>query len=289
MDATQVMYDAADRAYEEIGEVHGYTGVCRGLAAVAQKLGIDVDWHYFARRWHDPLSASEVWGPLVARAATFTDMAAMLDKWFYGQFGSHRGGYKPGYPYDAILENRWMPGSSHYHDISGRFDWMVDEIAAHLKKERIRKGTQRHRAFLEENAQKILDNAFAKTQQEAQRRLDRIEEDLRALRDLLKPAQVSDLDNQIRLAFLDEAGLVPNEKTSHEIAEYMETWNTIAERLQRHIDHLKAKAEELQSHDFLMDWTVRDLAYDDNLRPFLDAVGIPYELPEWKRKSSIKT
>ena len=29
--------------------------------------------------------------------------------------------------------------------------------------------------------------------------------------------------------------------------------------------------------------------YNDNLRPFLDAVGIPYELPEWKRKSSIKT
>ena len=69
----------------------------------------------------------------------------------------------------------------------------------------------------------------------------------------------------------------------------MKTWNTIAERLQGHIDLLKNKAEELQSHDFLMDWTIRNLAFNDNLRPFLDAVGIPYELPEWKRKSSIKT
>jgi hypothetical protein len=288
MDATQVMYEAADRAYEEIGEVHGYTGVCRGLTTVAQKLGIDVDWKYFAQRWHDPLSSSEVWGPLVARTATFADMASMLDKCFYGQFGSHRDGYKPGYPYDAILENRWMPGSSHYHDISGRFDWMVNEIAAHLKKERIRKGTQRHRAFLEENAQKILDNAFAKTQQEAQRQLDRIEEDLKALRDLLKHAQVSDLDNQIRLAFLDEAGLAPNEKTSREIAEFMETWAAIAERLRGHIDHLKTKAQELQSHDFLMNRTIQDLAYNDTLRPFLDAVNITYELPEWKRKSLSK-
>src|SRR4051812_1816890 len=102
MNATEVMLEAAERKWKEIGERHGYTGVAYGLAEVLRQHGLDVDGKELSAVFHDPLA--DFHSAMEKGAITYDDVARAMDV----TRGNRHQASLP-YPFDRILSSGQFP------------------------------------------------------------------------------------------------------------------------------------------------------------------------------------
>jgi len=269
MDYTEIMYDAAHEAYRQNNEVHAYTGLVRGLAAVARELGFDLPWQYFSDKHHDSLvSLADIFGK---ETISFEELVRMWDKMWFG-LGTGRFTELP-YPFGN-------PDSVHvtsgYHPVD--LSRIKSEVQQALKKLKIWRGTKKHEAFITENAQEVLDAAArtAATSAEAKSR------DLKASHDKIAKLYQTALDKiqelaleaKLRDELLRAAGLEGSAVVTSEMDLRHRSWTRAAEVFSDKLSYIERSLEALSDPNKNTIEAVETMSRDDVLAPFARAAGL---------------
>lgn len=263
-DYTQLMYEAAERLYAEIGERHGYSGLCAGLSAVCRELGFDLDRWYFSRVHHDPLV--EFANPFGSQQITFEEI---VRGWDLMWFGHGTGSLRPiEYPYadvSRIFPTRWM-GSV---DIG----YIERQVGSYLKSHKIRRGTSAYRDFVAKNSQEVVDKAFELAEARARDLASRLGEDVQKASPLLEKARavVQRLEDEkiLRSRLLRAAGLAGAELTDRELEHQVTSWHRAAVELEQVARETAEEARAATSPNIVRSAALEALQHSRDLLPFL--------------------
>jgi hypothetical protein len=273
MDATQLMYEAANRAYAEIGEHHGYTGLTHGLAAVAREAGVPREPRYFSTRFHDPLV--EFHNQFGNEQLTFAELMQMWDRMWFGH-GTGKLGSLP-YPFDeSHARSRYAPS---YHDFSGReLKWMEDDVTRTLKKQKIRRGTKKYQDFINKYTPRVVNAAVETAQKSALESLPAVERDLAKRIELRDTAQGNAArlreEAELREALLREAGLTGSPLTDREFEHQYAAWQRAAEACQRDVAYTVKTIEWLKNGNQQAITAIEAMRHSPELKPFAIASGL---------------
>jgi hypothetical protein len=269
MDYTQLMYEAAERAYAEIGERHGYTGLCYGLAAVLRDLGVDVTFREVSNRWHDPLAG---YGDEFSRSLSFPELVRRLDaQWF----GHGTGGFRElPYPWNDLSR---VLRSTREDPLDLRY--VEQQVSAEIKRRKLRRGTRAYKEWVAENAPLVIsevrkiaerstsaliqeyEQASAKPTvmaSEADQALSRLTEDAEIRRLLLQASHQTASSSALTWA---------------EFEKRTEAWSRASRYLTSHVDHLSNRAAQARNPSFPEERARAALEGSQVLRPFLEASG----------------
>ena len=280
---TSLMYSGADKLYAKLalenpGEPpHGYGGVCAGLAEVLQTVGHDIDLRYFANRFHDVLSQSDLTSAFVKQELTYKDVVTRLDKGFHGFFGGWQGkAYELPHPF-ANLDRafRFSYGS---HMTEQDLKWMADEVKEALKKKKIRMGSKAFKDFAAENAQKVIDAAVRITKQKQETLAREYQDNIRKAEELLEKATEMvthrTYDWDVHETMLGLAGLSPARPVQDRHLEELQAWRHVQNELTSKIGHYAEQHDLALDHDRVLAAALGALQQSDTLKHFPKAVGL---------------
>jgi hypothetical protein len=275
---TRIMYEAAEDLYREIGERHGYSGVCAGINAVLEKrtqLRVPRGRWYFSTRFHYPLA--EFHTSFAAGQASFTEVAQAIDVGFFGMGRLPTTPSLPS-PFDRIAEGHYP------HELQGvRADYRMiasyaeSETQEYLKEHKIRKNTKKAAVFYAENAQKVMDTVAARAREVIEGTKSRIAEIVVKLRALEAQAQEIwgglDLDDYVRRTLLGLAGLPTETATSFTVLNGRLQIERVIKSIREQVEYI-----ELSGDDRPVDLATTRMAASTILSPFLDVLGIRSEV-----------
>jgi hypothetical protein len=277
---TEIMYEAAEALYQEIGERHGYSGVCAGVYAVLEKrsrlfpgtirLPSRGRW-YFSTRFHYPLA--EFHSSFAEGKTSFTEVAQAIDAGFFGM------GRRPTIPslpspFDRIAEGHWpyeLSGArADYRLISAYAD---SETQKYLKEHKIRRNTKKAADFYAENAQKVFDTVAARAREAVEGTRQKIAGIVDGLRALEAQAQEMwgglDFDDSVRRTLLELAGLPTETPTSFSVLNGRLQIDRVIKDIREHAEYVRSSGEVTSD-----DVAVAQMNASPVLRPFLAALGI---------------
>lgn len=280
---TSLMYSGADKLYAKLalenpGEPpHGYSGVCAGLAEVLQTLGHNIDLHYFANRFHDVLSQSDLTSTFVKQGLSYKDVVTQLDKGFHGFFGGWQGKtYELPHPFANL--DRTFRFSYDSLITKQDFQWIADEVKTALKTKKIRMNSKAFKDFASENAQKVIDAAvrIAKQKQEVLAR--EYQDNIRKAEELLEKATEMvthrTYDWDVHETMLGLAGLSPAPKVLERHLEELRAWRHVQNELTSKIQHYAEQHDLALDHDRVLAAALGALHESDTLKHFPQAVGL---------------
>jgi hypothetical protein len=263
MNYTELMYDTARAAYNEIGRVHGYTGLCRGLSAVTRDLGFDLPWQYFSDHHHDPLS--ELATPFEHESLTFEELIHSWDlRWFgLGTGRFHELPFPFGDP-DKIH----ISGGYHPLDLT----WIKNQVVQELKKLKIRRGTKRHAAFVNENAQKVVDFASSSAQRSSEAIATDLQKKRQEVASLAAKAlsRYSDLelDMALRAKLLEAAGLIGSPVVDDEFSRMLAAWDHAVRSFEEKTRYTDSLIAQYSDPNLAAIGAVEAMSHDNVLAPF---------------------
>ncbi len=268
-DYTKLMYDAAERLYEEIGERHGYSGLCAGLSAVAKDLGIDLDRWYWSHRHHDPLSGFH--NEFALGRITFEDLVRGWDMMW---FGHGTGSLRPiEHPFSEIgrsFPSRWRSTM----DVG----WIERQVTSYLREKKIRRGTRAHQAFVRENARRVVDEATRVSTIKARTLADQLRADEKKAVELRARAAAVmtrlEEEAELRRRLLAAAGLAGAPLTDAEFSHQGTSWGRALEQLDHQVEHLREAARQAESPDEIEEEALIALEHSPALAPFPAALGL---------------
>jgi len=279
---TALMYDVGEKTYAEIGERHGYTGIIRGLAEILHRAGFDIDANgmELSTRFHDPLAG--FYSEFEKGRVTFGQVADAIDATFLPRRGDTS--LLP-YPFENIARSggRLPYPLDRTPSAEPSLSWIKSEIVAHLKKERIRRGTARFKDFVRDSGRKIVDAAIDASRGAVEKASAEADKAITIGEKMITDAHVG-LNHarrraEIRHAILEAAGKAGREEAGRAAAETVAAWEQASLRLGDAIQEIADGKAALDPEKA----AVEVMRLDDDLRPFLDAAGVSYELPEWKK------
>jgi histone H3/H4 len=269
MDLNSIMRDFAERAYQEVGERHAYTGLLAGLAAVARSLGLDVDRRYLSSYYHDPLVG---FCGNFERGDSFREIVRMWDKMW---FGLGTGNIAP-------LEYPWSNLASLYRPRYGGPSQDLREIAQQvedeLKKRKIRRNTRRHAEFIQQYYQRVLDAAVESATNRSTSQAKELAEHRKKLSEKLDAAserlKIYEEGAILRSKMLSAAELAGAALTDRHEQHLIETWRRVVDQLSGMIDEVDRQVEQAANPNLAQIAAVEALAHDPTLRPFAVATGL---------------
>ena len=271
---TRIMYEAAEDLYREIGERHGYSGVCAGINAVLEKrtqLRVPRGRWYFSTRFHYPLA--ELHSSFAAGQASFTEVAQAIDVGFFGMGRLPTTPSLPS-PFDRINEGHYPYELEGVHaDYRMIASYAESETQKYLKEHKIRKNTKKAAVFYAENAQKVKDTVAARARDVVEGTRSRIAEIVVKLRALEAQAQEMwgglDLDDYVRRTLLGLAGLTEETPTSFTVQNGRLQIERVIRDIREHAEYVKSSGEITPD-----DVAVAQMAASPVLSPFLAVLGI---------------
>lgn len=284
-EATALMYEAAERRYKEIDERHPYSGLVAGVGEVLRRLGeIDIDDDELTD-WHNDLvgfanefgNGRVVWGQI----------ATAMDEGFFGTYK------KPSspldYPFGDLAASRTPHGLRRADIDRVNLDWIANEMAKHLKSERIRRGTKKYQDFVKQNAEKVIDAATETTVRTMTDAIRSVNRSLAEAETISERANASlaraRRHDEVRNAALRVADVAPNPAAAVHHAAYLADWEKAAANAGNLVQELANQRAVLEAGTNARDIAIGSMAWNDTLRPFLDAAGVSYALPAWKLQS----
>jgi len=269
MNYTRLMYDAAHEAYRQNKEVHAYTGLVRGLSAVARELGFDLPWQYFSDKHHDPLaSLADIFDK---ETISFEELVRMWDKMW---FGLGTGYFHPlPYPFDNA-HSVYVSGGYRAVDLGG----IAREVQQALKRLKIRRGSKKYDAFVAENAPKVVDATVKVAENSAQAAARDLEQSRKKVSELAMKAAKSrdqlELETKLRQTLLGAAGLSGEPLTTNEITQRLEAWSSAAEILDSKLEFIDKMIAELADSNQTAIIAVETMSHNETLAPFARAAGL---------------
>lgn len=268
-DLTQVMYEGAEKIYEEIGERHGYTGLCAGITAVCKELGIAVDRWYWSTRFHDPLSGFA--DMFARRELSFPELVRMWDLSWFGH-GTGRLGDLP-HPWNDL--QRFL-SSPHAADV--RLDRVEAEVARHVKETKVRRGTKAHKEFIRANAREVVNEATRLAKMRAANLVYDLEKAIEKARSMLEEASnnvtILSSEAELRGRLLEAAGLAGSPPTDRDMEHQVESWTSAARQVAGYVDYLEGELATADSPDEVEDAALTALERSRELAPFPAALGL---------------
>lgn len=278
---TELMYAGAQQfydtlpAYETIEDaVKGYSGICYGLAHVLQTLGHNLDWRYFGEHFHDVLS--HFGREFIAQKLTFQDLVSRLDRGFNGFFNDLKHEYELPRPFNNLDRHFGYSYNSYVTD--NDFKWIIDEVKAALRNQKIRAGSKAYKAFTTENAQKVIDAAIrvvkVKQSNLARDCVKNAEEALKLLEQAQTRVNNMTAEWELRETMLGLAGIVGSPAVAAYHLATLRSWRHVASDLADKEQHYTEQAELAQNHDRIVAAALSALEQNETLKNFPKSVGL---------------
>lgn len=246
--ATQTMLEAAERWADANGERHGYSMTVNGAAEVLRQNGLDTTGKELSTLFHDPLA--DFHNDFPRGTVTFEQVAAAMNN-----PRGLRAGAKPSlpHPFDRIEERGQFP-----YPLDGsvtprvNVDWIRNEWSAHVKKNKIRKGTKRFKEEVDKSRQKVLDAAAGSAREaeaEARKRYDKNIKELDILHDrAIEHRDRAARAQEIRRAFAEVAGVDNPALRQFEELE-VENWTDVIGRIEEHAAYMESELLKFQPEE----------------------------------------
>lgn len=264
MTPTEIMYEAAEEAWQKAGERHGYSGVVHGAAAVLRSNGFNVDGMELAKLFHDPLS--DYHESITKGDLTFEQLAKAID---LGPRGSRE--VRLRHPFDGIANGRFPYPTDRTPEIRVDVSWMENEVDSHLKKEKIKKGSKRYKEFVAANASKVLaaaHKAAEKAKEKAQQDYEKAIKELDKYHDeAIAEREGYQRKADVRHAFIDAAGLPGDAKMNDFETKVVEAWNDVVSKIEEHAAYLESSLSSADPEAAAL----HALASREKLKPFTEA------------------